>query len=128
VKGIWLYAVFRVFAYLKRKHNSRLVFNPSNPELDLSALNLNVAWSEFYGDVQEVIPSNAPPPRGKPVVLQLYVDADHAGDQVTRRSRSGCFQMVNNATIAWFSEKQSSVERSTFGSEFVALSVALESN
>jgi hypothetical protein len=33
---------------------------------------------------------------------------------------------VNNALISWFSKRQNTVERSTFGSEFVALQIAVE--
>ena len=72
------------------------------------------------------VPSNAPQPRGKPVVLRIYVDSDHAGDQLTRRSRTGFIQMVKMATIAWHSKKQGSIEGATFGSEFVAMKTALE--
>jgi hypothetical protein len=82
----------------------------------------------MYGDVKEALPPNAPPPRGKSVVLRMYVDADHAGDQLTRRSRSGFVQFINMAPINWYSKKQGSIERSTFGSEFVSLCTAMEAN
>jgi hypothetical protein len=123
-----LFAVFRVFAYLKKKHNSRLIFDPTYPKIDHTKFKENEDWSNFYGNVKEAIPSNAPKPRGKPVVLRVYVDSDHAGDQVTRRSRTGFIQMVNMATIAWHSKKQGTVEGATFGSEFVALKTAMEAN
>jgi hypothetical protein len=42
----------------------------------------------MYGDVKEMIPSDAPNPRGKEVDLRLFVDSDHAGEQFTRRSRT----------------------------------------
>jgi hypothetical protein len=38
---------------------------------------------EFYGDVQEAIPTNAPPPLGKEVDLRVMVDSNHAGDKTT---------------------------------------------
>ena len=56
----------------------------------------------------------------------LFVDADHAGDLVTRRSRTGFIVFLNNAPIYWSSKKQNSVETSTFGSEFVAMKQATE--
>jgi hypothetical protein len=123
-----LFAVFRVFAYLKKKHNSRLVFDPTYPKIDYSKFKDKEEWSNFYGDVKEAIPTNAPKSRGKSVVLRVYVDSDHAGDQVTRRSRTGFIQMVNMATVTWYSKKQGSVEGATFGSEFVALKTAMEAN
>jgi hypothetical protein len=115
-------AALRIFAYLKQKHNSRLVFDPTYSQVDETEFNLCADWSSQYEDVKEAIAPNAPPPRGKAIMMQMYVDADHAGDQVTRRSRSGFIIMVNmGAPIAWYSKKQGSIERSTFGSEFVAL-------
>jgi hypothetical protein len=74
------------------------------------------------------MPPNAPPPRGGSVMIRVYVDENHAGNMVTRRSRTGYIQFVNNAVVNWFSKKQGSIETSTFGSEFVALKTAMEAN
>jgi hypothetical protein len=123
-----LYAVFRVFAYLKAKHNARLIFDPTYPNINHHKFKENQDWTPFYGNVKEAIPTNAPPARGKAVVLRCYVDSDHAGNLVTRRSRTGYVQMVNMAIVNWHSKKQGSVEGSTFGSEFVAAKAATEAN
>ena len=53
--------------------------------------------------------------------MTAYVDADHAGDKLTRRSRTGYIIFLNMAPIYWHSKKQTSVETSSFGSEFVAM-------
>ena len=45
---------------------------------------------------EEAIPGNAPPPRGKPVYVGCYVDADHAGNLLTRESQTGIIIFVNN--------------------------------
>jgi hypothetical protein len=71
--------------------------------------------------VKEPIPPNAPKPLGKPVVIHFYVDANHAGDQVTRRSRTGLIMFMDCAVINWYSKKQGSVEGATFGSECMAV-------
>jgi hypothetical protein len=123
-----LYAVFRVFAYLKKKHNSRLVYDPTYPTIDFGKFKAKEDWENFYGDVKEAIPTNAPKPRGRSVMLRCFVDSDHAGDKVTRRSRTWLIQMINMAPIAWYSKKQGSIEGATFGSEFVALKTAMEAN
>ena len=59
-------------------------------------------------------------------MMTLFVDSDHAGDKVTRRSRTGYVVFLQNSPITWFSKKQSSVETSTFGSEFMAMKTATE--
>jgi len=43
------------------------------------------------------------------MTIRVFVDADHAGDLVTRRSRMGFIIFLNNAPIYWNSKKQSSV-------------------
>jgi len=80
----------------------------------------------IYRDAIDKIPLNAPEPRGKAVQVNVYVDADHAGNKVTRRSQTGILIFLNMAPISWFSKKQSTVESSTFGSEMVALKIATE--
>ena len=69
-----------------------------------------------------------PEPRGKPVGVTMFVDAAFAGDPITRRSHTGVIIFINNAPIYWYSKRQATVEASTFGSEFVALRVAVEMN
>jgi hypothetical protein len=118
-----LTAVFHVFAYMKYKHNARLIYDPDT----LSNWNqLFQEWKAFYGKVKEEIPPNASPPRGRGVMIRFYVDANHAGNMVIRRSRTGYVQCVNNAVVNCFSKKQGYIETSTFGSEFVALKTAME--
>ena len=120
-----LQAALHVVAYLKAKHNARMVFDPTYPEIDLSLFKTH-DWTSFYGDVKEAIPPNAPKPRGKGVDLRLFVDSDHAGDKVRRRSRTGFFIFLNSAPIAWMSKRQPTVETSVFGAEFVAMKHGVE--
>jgi hypothetical protein len=75
----------------------------------------------MYGDVKEMIPSDAPVPHGKEVDLRLFVDSDHYGEQLTRHSRTGFFIYLNMAPIVWFSKRQPILESSVFGAEFVAM-------
>jgi hypothetical protein len=67
------------------------------------------------------MPPNAPEARGKEVQIIAFSDSDHAGDTVTRRSRTGVLIYLNRSPIIWYSKKQTSIETSTFGSEFMAL-------
>jgi hypothetical protein len=58
--------------------------------------------------------------------MTTFVDSDHAGDKVTRRSRTGVLIYLNRAPILWYSKKQNSIETSTFGSEFTAMKTGVE--
>ena len=55
-----------------------------------------------------------------------FLDANHAGNKITRRSQTGILSFVNIAPIIAFSKRQNTVETSTFGSEFTALKNAVE--
>jgi hypothetical protein len=59
-------------------------------------------------------------------MMKINVDADHAGNMVTRRSRTGYIQFDNRTVVNWFSEKQGSIETLKFGSEIIALKTAME--
>ena len=67
-----------------------------------------------------------PEPLGRGVKMSVFVDADHAGDKVTRRSQTGILIFLNNSPISWYSKKQNTVESSTFGSEFIAIRIACD--
>jgi hypothetical protein len=60
------------------------------------------------------------------VIMSCFVDADHACCKVTRRSHTGVIIFVNRAPIQWYLKRQNTVESSTFGSEFVAMRIAIE--
>lgn len=53
--------------------------------------------------------------------MRVYIDSDHAGESLTRRSRTGFIVFLNKAPVYWLSKKQTSCETSTFGSEFCAM-------
>ena len=67
-----------------------------------------------------------PEPRGHGFIMRAKVDADHASDTVSRRSRTGLLIYLNCALVYWWSKKQTSVESSSFGSEFVAIKQCCE--
>jgi hypothetical protein len=120
-----LEAVFHLFAYLGLHHNARVMFDPTYPTVDMGTF-IKTDWKSMYGDVKEMIPSDAPVPHGKEVDLRLFVDSDHDGEQFTRRSRTGFVVYLNMAPIVWFSKHQPTVESSVFGAEFVAMKNGIE--
>jgi hypothetical protein len=120
-----LQQLFHVFAYLKQYDRSTMVFDNTEPSYDPRRF-ATQDWSKYYPDVKEAIPENMPEPRGKPVMMTCFVDADHAGCQLTRRSHTGVILYINRAPIIWYSKRQNTVESSTFGSEFIAMKIAVE--
>jgi hypothetical protein len=120
-----LEVVYHVIAYLKNHGNSKIVFDEGMPDIDELAF-IQLDWKDLYGDVKEEMSPKMPKPRSKSVKVSCFVDADHAGNLVTRRSHTGIFIYVNNALISWYSKQQNTVETSTFASKFVALPIAVE--
>jgi hypothetical protein len=118
-------AVLRMFGYLKRHLNSKLVCDPHTR--DFSHINfVNPSWKEQYPDAQEELPPDMPPPLGRAVQVSVFVDAAHADCHVTRRSTTGILAFINGTPIRWYSKRQNTVEASTYGSEFVAMRIASE--
>jgi hypothetical protein len=70
--------------YLRLKHNTQLVFDPAYPDIDLHAFP-QYEWIEFYGNAEEAIPPDMPPPHGKDIDIDLcmMVDSNHAGHKTT---------------------------------------------
>ncbi len=120
-----LMQVFHIFAYLKAHSRSKVVFDLSYPMLDFESFH-QADWTDFYVGAKENILSNAPEPRGKPIMMSCFVDADHAGNLVTRRSHMGIIIFCNRAPILWFSKRQNTVKSSTIGLEFIAGTIAVE--
>ena len=116
-------AVMHIYAWLKTHNRSKVVLDPdyvTHDEIE------RPEWSEFYPNAEEILPPDMPEPLGNPVQMTTFVDSDHAGDKVTRRSRTGVLVFLNRAPIVWFSKKQNSIETSSFGSEFTAMKVGVE--
>jgi Reverse transcriptase (RNA-dependent DNA polymerase) len=120
-----LEALLQVFSYMKRHPKTSIVFDHRIPDVDRSGF-CEYDWTEFYGDIKESIPPNVPEPLGKAVHISCFVDADHAGNVVTRRSHSGILIVLNKSPIQWFSKRQNTVESSTFGSELIAMKQAVD--
>ena len=59
-------------------------------------------------------------------ILQGWADADWAGDDKTRLSRSGYIFKLANAPISWISKKQSTVALSTAEAEYISGSLAVQ--
>ena len=119
--------VLHVFAYLDKYHNSEMVFDPSDPVIDKSLFEqMDWSSSEFGNNLTEVLPDNRPAERGLGFIVSANVDADHAADTITRRSRTGFLVFLNSALIHWNSKKQAGIESSSFGSEFTAMKQCTE--
>ena len=115
--------VLHIFAYLSKYHNAEMVFDPSNPDIDLTKYEKKDWASSEFGYIKEIeeVPKNMPEPRGLGFILRAKEDADHATNTIKRRSRTGFLMYANSVLVHWHSKKQNSVESSSFGAEFITM-------
>ena len=95
--------VMQSFGYLKKYHNAELVFDPSDPTIQEQDFERrDWASSEFrHLEGKEELPPNMLEPRGLGFTIVAKVDADHASNTVTRRSRTGILVYLNCSLIHW---------------------------
>ena len=127
-----LMQALHIFKYLDIHKENMLNFDPTyldmpepidlaeNPTTKIKAM------KRFYPNAEEAIPDDAPTPWGKAIEINTFVDADHAGNKMTRLLHTVFFIFMNMAPIYWYSKRQNSVETSTYSSEMVALRIVAE--
>jgi Reverse transcriptase (RNA-dependent DNA polymerase) len=116
----------RIYGYLKKFSSAAIRIRTNEPDLnDLPDQDFDWCYS-VYGNVQELLPRDAPKPLGKPVTTITYKDANLYHDMLTGRSVTGVLHLCNQTLIDWYSKRQATVETATFGSEFTAARIAVD--
>ena len=117
--------VHHIFGYLKEQPKRKLFFDLQHSELDERSFT-TYDWYDFYRDAKEPVPGDMPAPRGQTFSTHCFVDSDHAAHTLNRRSQAGLLLFGNRAPVTWSSKRQNTVETSAFGSEFIAMKIAVE--
>ena len=87
--------LLNVFNYLSNHDRSWLAFDTTKLNLKNNYKLEDDPWKrqdmlkEQYPEAVEKLPDKFPTPRGKSIQINAFVDTDHAGDVVTRRSQTG---------------------------------------
>ena len=120
-KGHLLVCTKGAVAYFKKMndigtHMSR-TYEPDDPGISL----VGHDWTtSINGEIPVLVPSNVPSPKDKTVILTSNVDSVLYHDWITGHSVMGIQHPINGTPIDWFSKHQSTVEMTTYGSEFIA--------
>ena len=116
----------RIYGYLSKMRFAAIRVRTEEP--DFSDLHdAQYDWSKsVYGEVEELLPTDAPTPLGQHVTLTHFVDANLMHDVTTGRSETGILHLINKTPIDWYSKKQATLETATYGSEFVAAHICIE--
>jgi len=122
--------VIRVFGYLKKRRNRRIVVDLRDPICrggeDALGLDFTKVFKDQYPDAREELDVNLPNALVDEMALTVFVDSDHAHDKVSRRSITGLLIFVGRTPIFYSSKRQGAIETSTYGAEFCAMKNAVE--
>ena len=73
-----------------------MVFDQSDPMIDKGSYQeKNWSTSVFGNELKELIPPKMPESRWQGMMMRYFVDADHAADTVTRKSRTRFIVYLN---------------------------------
>ena len=117
--------VGRIFGYLRYYKSTSIKFRVEEPDYSTFP-EAKHDWEYIYGGVKEQVPDDAPEPKGKRVILTSFVDASLHHCKVTGRGVTGIIHMMNKTPVEWYTKRQSTMETSTYGAEFMAAKVCTE--
>ena len=116
----------RIYSYAIRTKDYAIRFRTEKPDYSFLP-DQDFDWTySVYGDVHEIHPDDLPEPLGESVTTTTTTDANLNHCFATGKSLTGCLHFVNKTPVDWYSKKQATVERATYGSEFVAAKTATE--
>ena len=81
---------------------------------------------ELYPDAHEELDEHFPEALGPELQTSVWFDADHAHDTMTKRSCSGVVAYVGRTPVAWLCKRQTTIQTSSYGAEFMAGRTACE--
>jgi hypothetical protein len=119
----------KILGYLKKFPKKGIVMDPSSPNIVDDPQSTCKQFEEFnhqYSYFKEELDPEFPEFLLSELDISIFCDADHSHDLVTGRSVTGILVFVGSTPVYWKSTRQTSVQTSTFGSEFTALKKAVE--
>ena len=112
--------LIHIFGYLKAHPKRKLAFDAAHPNINERRFKKYDLY-DLYRRAKEAIPTDFPEALGNSMSTHCFVDADLAGNLISRRIQTGVLIFCNRATVIWHSKRQNLVESSKFVSEIMAL-------
>jgi len=116
----------KILGYLKKYPKRGYFIDPRDPILNVKYENIKPDFGNQYQDFIEEIDDRLPIEKMKELAITIFCDSNHGHDKRTGKSITGIIVFVGRTPIYWCSKRQSSVQTSTFGAEFIALKKAVE--
>jgi hypothetical protein len=115
-----------MYGYLKKFESAAIRVRLLEPDLGERPEQTFDWFRSVYGQVEELLPKDAPKPLGKAITTITYTDANIYHDMLTGRSVTGILHLCNQTLVDWYSKRQATVESATFGLEFTAARIAVD--
>ena len=122
-------SIRNLFEYLKTFPDKRLIIEPQYNDDHGEVVKPpegHKSFNQQYPDAFEQNEATHPKPLGVKLKTSVWFDANHAHDQVTRRSISVIIVYVGGTPITWKSRRQTAIYPSTYGAELCAGRVVTE--
>jgi len=116
----------RIHGCLSKMRHATIEIRTDAPDYSNIPVKLHDWECSCCADAKEEIPLDAPAPKGKPVTVTSFFDANLCHDLISGKSVTGILHQLNKTPIDWCSKSQSTVETATFGSECVAARTCTE--
>ena len=115
----------KIIGYLKKYPRKGYVIDAKAPIENLTFTKVEADFGNQY-DMSEEMDDKLPEPIMKEIDTNIFVDSNHGHDLVTGKSVTGVIVFAGRTPVKYFSKRQSSVQTSTFGAEFISLKRAVE--
>ena len=117
----------RMYSYLKTYRDTSIKFNTELPDYSMYEKIVKPKdWGKIYAPCYEEVPVDAPVPKGNFVRHTVFCDANLMHNLVNGKSNVGILHMINKTPMDWYSRTTSTVETSTYGTEFCAARIAVD--
>jgi hypothetical protein len=96
----WLLLYVKVFYYIQTHLRFYIVYDNLTHDWSGYDWSSKKDWSQFYPDIIEPVPINISKPFWQAVQINIFCDAAHATDLVTRRSTKSIFLFVDGTSLS----------------------------
>ena len=116
----------KTLGYLKKYPKKGYVIDPRPTIENLEYQDIVPDFGNQYEKIEEELDERLPDVKMEELPVVIFVDSNHGHDLVTGKSITGIIVFVGRTPITYVSKRQSTVQTSTFGAEFVSLKRAVE--
>ena len=116
----------KILGYLKKYYKKGYVIDPRPCNVNVKYTEIIPEFGNQYDNPVEEIDPKLPKSRIKELDITIFVDSNHGHGCMTGKSITGIIIFIGRTPIHYYSKRQSLVQTSTFGAEFIAIKSAVE--